>query len=108
MAKYQVLIGFLTVLKKKETHNNYPRREQKENSKKWNQKNLLPDSNKEKKMVNRILKSSPKLNQKSIYKEKKITFLYNKENELAMKYKNYYDKDKRKESYNGEKSIYIE
>ncbi|CAG8842430.1 18325_t:CDS:2, partial [Gigaspora margarita] len=77
---------------------------------KWNQRNLSPDSDKEKKVVNRFLKNVSKLNQKNTVYKKKITCSYNKENKSGenTKYKNYYDKDKRKEGHNVERSRYIE
>ncbi|CAG8795873.1 34080_t:CDS:2, partial [Gigaspora margarita] len=76
-----------------------------------NRRNPSPDSDKEKKVVNRFSKSISKLNQKNTLYEKKITCsYYNKENESGKntKYKNYYDEDKRKEGHNVKRSRYIE
>ncbi|CAG8626812.1 33295_t:CDS:2, partial [Gigaspora margarita] len=73
---------------------------------KWNLRNLLPDSDKKKKVVNGFLKNSSKLNQKKTLYEKKITCLHNKENESGetTKYKDHCDEDKRKEGYNVKRS----
>ncbi|CAG8689482.1 36860_t:CDS:2, partial [Gigaspora margarita] len=77
---------------------------------KWNRKNLPPDSDKEKKVVNGFSKNASKLNQKNILYEKKIMHSHNKENESGetTKFKNQYDEDKRKEGHNAERSRYIE
>ncbi|CAG8510923.1 11783_t:CDS:2 [Gigaspora margarita] len=77
---------------------------------KWNQRNLSPDSNKGKKVVNGFSKNASKLNQKNTLYEKKITRSHNKENESGetTKYKNYYNEDKKKEGHNVERSSYIE
>ncbi|CAG8828973.1 30029_t:CDS:2 [Gigaspora margarita] len=77
---------------------------------KWNQRNQLPVSDKEKKAVNGFLKNSSNLNQKNTFNKKMITLFYNKENKLEelTKYKNYYNRNKRKKSYNREKYIYME
>ncbi|CAG8584794.1 17356_t:CDS:2 [Gigaspora margarita] len=77
---------------------------------KWNRRNLSPDSDKRKKVVNRFSKNASKLNQKNTLYEKKITCSHNKENESGetTKYKNHYDEDKRKEGHNVKRSRYIE
>ncbi|CAG8843454.1 20386_t:CDS:2, partial [Gigaspora margarita] len=76
---------------------------------KWNWRNLLPDSDKRKKVVNGFSKNALKLNQKNTLYEKKITCSHNKENVSGKttKYKNHYDEDKRKKDYNVERLRYI-
>ncbi|CAG8854265.1 30458_t:CDS:2, partial [Gigaspora margarita] len=77
---------------------------------KWNQRNQLPVSDKGKKAVNGFLKNSSNLNQKNTFNEKMITLFYNKKNksEEPTKYKNYYNRNKKKKNYNREKSMYME